>query len=282
MPLVLLNIIMIWCCSVPIVFSRHPLIPHVGMGSIKIQLNPNNHEFDVVFHCVMGNMYKSIFQSWNFRTFSKGMACKAVADRCRPSSSAATWVSRRAACRGPNCFKNTGLVSDVQGEWMNIYMNIWSFCFNDFFLFCHTSFVLHQERFEKIRGVGKGSSSKHWVVQELSFWAPPCLSHQLIHHWLDVFSFQQLPQKTPSTHQRNHTMVILWRVHVALLWLLSCKWFSLPVRTVISQSKCFYLNDSYGPFFMVKTQKKKKQLIFHHQLCSIHSLQNRSSSTEFV
>lgn len=78
----------------------------------------------------------------NFRTFSKGMACKAVADRCRPSSSAATWADGGTVnMPGAKLLQILVLFRNFKvNTWT--YMKFWSSCFNDCYivLFCHTSF----------------------------------------------------------------------------------------------------------------------------------------------
>ena len=58
---------------------------------------------------------------------------------------------------GANCFKNTGRVSEFQCDWMNIYMNFWSFCFND------CSFLPHLLYFAPIK-IRKNPRGRETIV----------------------------------------------------------------------------------------------------------------------
>lgn len=180
----------------------YPASSHFPCGSIKIQRNrrnPNNQEIDVFFSIASWVYNIQIHLSViNFPAPSRKVwparPLQIVADHLpalQPESDGGQHAGGQIASKTLGLFRNF----KVNG-WTYIYLYDFSEVLVQWLFFSATPLLFcTNKRFEKFRGVRKGSSSKHWVVQALSFWAPPCLSHQLIHHWLDVFSFQQPPKK---------------------------------------------------------------------------------------
>lgn len=177
----------------------------------------------------------------NFRTFSKGMACKAVADRCRPSSSAATWVSWRPACQGQSASKTLGLFRNFKvNGWT--YMKFWSFLFQWFF-----SFLPHLFCFAP-RKIRKNPRGRERIV----FQALSCSGAFLLGSTLPIPPIYSpltrcllLPNKNSvNSSEKQHRFFFGESMLVCCVFFLACNWFykNHITRAHGTCWNCVYLN----------------------------------------